>query len=147
MLLEDLGVTKDSFLALQDKEVAEARTIHDNIEHFRNVIWRHGLGRPFRLPYLIKQLQDLGLDLNNKNPEKPNIDTPFLKQIREVAMMDIMRDIKHSARILVPDSHLLVGIADEGPAYVKAGFENVYCLPPGSIYGEHTYPESFSDVS
>jgi RNA-dependent RNA polymerase len=55
-------------------------------------------------------------------------------------MMDIMRDIKHSARILVPDSHLLVGIADEGPAYVNAGFENVYCLAPGFIYGKFGNP-------
>lgn len=137
MLLEDLGVSKDAFLALQDKEVAEARTIHDSIDRFRSVLWRHGLGRPFRFSYLVKQLQDLDLEINNENPDKPNADTPFLKQVREVAMMDIMRDIKHSARILVPDSHLLVGIADEGPAYVNAGFENVYCLPPGFIYGKH----------
>ncbi|KAF9453025.1 RdRP-domain-containing protein [Macrolepiota fuliginosa MF-IS2] len=134
MLLEDLGVSKDAFLALQDEEVSKARTIHDSIDRFRSVLWGHGLGRPFRFSHLIKQLQDLGLEINNKDPGKPNIDTPFLRQVREVAMVDILRDIKHSARILVPDSHLLVGIADEGPAYVEAGFENVYCLPPGSVY-------------
>lgn len=141
MLLEDLGVSKDAFLALQDKEVAEARTIHDSVDRFHKVLYDHHLGRPFRFAWVVKQLQDLGLEISSKNPDKPNIDTPFLKQVRQVAMMDIMRDIKHSARILVPDSHLLVGIADEGPAYVKAGFENVYCLPPGSIYGKYAYRE------
>ncbi|KAJ3576204.1 hypothetical protein NP233_g613 [Leucocoprinus birnbaumii] len=134
MLLEDLGVSKEAFLALQDKEVTKARTIHDSIEHFRTVLWHHHLGRPFRFSWIIKQLQELGFEINDKDPNKPNIDTPFLKQIREVAMMDIMRDIKHSARILVPDSHLLVGVADEGPAYEKRGYENVYCLRPGQVY-------------
>ncbi|KAF5363416.1 hypothetical protein D9756_000381 [Leucocoprinus leucothites] len=134
MLLEDLGVSKDAFLTLQDNEVAEARTIHDNIERFRSVLWGHHLGRPFRFPWIIKQLQELGFEINGNDPSKPNIDTPFLKQVREVAMMDIMRDIKHSARILVPDSHLLVGVADEGPAYVKRGFEDVFCLRPGQVY-------------
>ncbi|KAF7775922.1 hypothetical protein Agabi119p4_4315 [Agaricus bisporus var. burnettii] len=134
MLLEDLGVNVDAFLTLQDKEVAKARTIHDSIDRFLSVISEHGLGRSFRFSYLVKQLQGLGLEINSKDPDKLNVDTPFLKQVREVAMMDVMRDIKHSARILVPDSHLLVGIADEGPAYVSAGFENVYCLPPGFIY-------------
>lgn len=136
MLLEDLGVNVDAFLTLQDKEVAKARTIHDSIDRFLSVISEHGLGRSFRFSYLVKQLQGLGLEINSKDPDKLNVDTPFLKQVREVAMMDVMRDIKHSARILVPDSHLLVGIADEGPAYVSAGFENVYCLPPGFIYGK-----------
>ncbi|KXN89587.1 putative RNA-dependent RNA polymerase 1 [Leucoagaricus sp. SymC.cos] len=134
MLLEDLNVSRDAFLALQDDEVAKARTIHDNIDCFRSVLWGHHLGRPFRFSWMIKQLQELGFEINNKNPEKPNIDSPFLKQVREVAMMDILRDIKHSARILVPDSHLLVGVADEGPAYQKHGFENVYCLRPGQVY-------------
>jgi RNA-dependent RNA polymerase len=142
MLLEDLGVNMDAFLALQDQEVAKARTIHDSIDRFLCVLQGHSLGRPFRFSYLIKQLQDLGVEINNKDPDKINVDTPFLKQVREVAMMDIMRDIKHSARILVPNSRLLVGIADEGPAYVKAGFENVYCLEPGFIYGKFKNPET-----
>jgi RNA-dependent RNA polymerase len=146
MLLEDLGVNKDDFLALQDTEVAKAKTIHDSIDHFRSVLWGHQLGRPFRFSWIIKQLQDLGFEINNKDPSKPNIDTPFLNQVREVAMIDIMRDIKHSARILVPDSHLLVGVADEGPAYEKRGFENVFCLRPGQVYGELTTWVSLNDL-
>jgi len=144
MLLEDLGVSQDAFLKLQDTQVSEARTIHDSIDRFRSVLSGHSLGRPFRFSWIIKKLQDLDLEINDKDPNKPNIDTPFLKQVREVAMMDIMRDIKHSARILVPDSHLLVGVADEGPAYIKRGFENVFCLEPGQVYGVFTLTDNLN---
>jgi RNA-dependent RNA polymerase len=50
-------------------------------------------------------------------------------------MNDVLRDIKHSARIPIPESYLLVGVADEGPAYKKAGLTNVYILPEGNIFG------------
>lgn len=52
-------------------------------------------------------------------------------------MTEILREIKHGARIPVPDSYLLVGVADEGPAYVgKPGYEKVHCLSEHEIYGQ-----------
>lgn len=134
MILEDRGVTKEVFLELQDAAVADARTIDESSTQFRTVLDSHGLGRSYRLSSILARLQDLELDLH-PGKQGPGIDNPFLRQLRQVAMTDVLRDIKHSARIPVPDSYLLVGVADEGPAYRDAGYDNVYVLPEGHIYG------------
>ncbi|RDB21068.1 putative RNA-dependent RNA polymerase 1 [Hypsizygus marmoreus] len=133
MLLEDLGVKRDSFIELQEKAVAEARTINDSSAQFRTVLNDHGLGRPYRLFHLLRRIEELGLELTPKN-RTPGFDTPFLRQVRQVSMLDALRDIKHSARIPIPESYLLVGVADEGPAYIALGEENVYTLPEGHIF-------------
>ncbi|KAF7337989.1 RNA-dependent RNA polymerase [Mycena venus] len=133
MALEDRGVRKAAFTKLQDIAVAAARTIDDSIEQFRAVLRDHALGSNFRLPFLLQRLKELGFDLKAKR-HTPGIDNEFFTQLRQVAMNDVLRDIKHSARIPIPESYLLVGVADEGPAYKKAGYSNVYELPPGKIY-------------
>jgi len=134
VVLEDQGVRIESFTELQENAVADARTIHDSCNNFRSVLDEHGLGRPYRLSHLLKRIEELGLDLTPGN-RIPSFDTPFFKQIREVSMLDVLRDIKHNARLRIPESYLLVGIADEGPAYQAAGKENVYSLPENRIYG------------
>jgi RNA-dependent RNA polymerase len=134
MVLEDLGVRQEAFVDLQEIAVAEARTIDDSAERFCSVLDAHGLGRPYRLSHLVKQIEALGLPLKPKN-HSPGFDTPFFQHVRQVAMTDVLRDIKHSARIPVPDSYLLVGVADEGPAYEETGHTNVYKLPEGHIFG------------
>jgi RNA-dependent RNA polymerase len=134
MALEDRGVRQGAFRKLQDLAVAAARTIDDSISQFRAVLRDHSLGNVFRLSFLLQRLEDLGLDLQAKH-RNPGIDNEFFRQLRQVAMNDVLRDIKHGARIPIPESHLLVGVADEGPAYRQAGYENVYELPPGKIYG------------
>lgn len=134
MLLEDLGVKKAEFQELQDAAVADARTIDASIDRFRAVIDSHGLCRSYRVSPILRHIQELQLELY-PGKSGPGIDTPFLKLLRWVGMSDVLRDIKHSARIPVPESYLLVGIADEGPAYIRDGFENVYHLKEGCIYG------------
>ncbi|KAF8969863.1 RNA dependent RNA polymerase-domain-containing protein [Flammula alnicola] len=135
MLLEDVGVRRDAFQTLQDAAVADAKTIDDSISHFCNVLSSHRLGSSYRLKEIMGRLQDhYNMELTS-NGGKIAIDSPFLQQIRQVAMTDVLRDIKHSARIPVPNSYLLVGVADEGPAYSgEPGYENVYCLGVGEIY-------------
>ncbi|KAJ7256500.1 RNA dependent RNA polymerase-domain-containing protein [Mycena haematopus] len=133
MALEDRGVRKVAFSKLQDNAVAAARTIHDSISQFRAVLRDHSLGNNFRLSFLLQKLEAMGLDLRSKH-RIPGVDNEFLRQIRQVAENAVLRDIKHSARIPIPESYLLVGVSDEGPAYKKAGYSNVYELPPGKIY-------------
>lgn len=137
MLLEDVGVRRNSFLELQDLAVADAKTIDDSISHFCNVLGPHRLGSAYRLREILFRLQDhYNMDLTS-NGRTVAVDNPFLRQLRQVTMTDILRDIKHSARIPVPQSYLLVGVSDEGPAYIgKQGFENIYCLQVGEVYGE-----------
>jgi RNA-dependent RNA polymerase len=48
-----------------------------------------------------------------------------------------LREVKFNARIPVPRSYQLVGVADEGLAYIEEGAneEDVFTLGPGRIYG------------
>ncbi len=138
MLLEDVGVRRDAFQELQDLAVADAKTMDDSISQFCSVLGAHRLGNAYGLRELLGRLRDrFNMDLKASAGKTIGIDNPFLRQIRQVTMTDILRDIKHGARIPIPDSYLLVGVADEGPAYAgKTGFENVYCLSVGEIYGK-----------
>ncbi|KAF6763917.1 RNA dependent RNA polymerase-domain-containing protein [Ephemerocybe angulata] len=140
MLLEDLGTRRDEFLKLQDIAIAEARTIDGGIKEFHRFLSGHGLGNSYRMPYLLGRLRGLGLDIN-PNSRSQTIDTPFLRLLRSVAITEVLRDIKHSARIPIPESYLLVGIADEGVAYEEAGYENVFKLEEGHIYACIQRPE------
>lgn len=135
MILEDRGVKMKDFMALQDMAVADARTIHDSLAQFRKVLRAHSLGSSYRLDFVIDQLAKLGLELNHLDHER-RLSNAFLTRVRHFAMTHVLRDIKHGARIPIPKSYLLVGVADEGPAYVNAGHKNVFVLPEGKIYGE-----------
>lgn len=146
MLLEDLGTRKEAFVKLQDIAVADARTIDGGIDELWRFISGHGLGNPFRLKWILQRFRDLGLDIRSSSKGQ-SIDTPFLRLLRSVAINDVLRDIKHSARIPIPESYLLVGIADEGVAYEKAGYQNVYTLPEGQIYGGMPIHQRLSSCS
>jgi RNA-dependent RNA polymerase len=139
MILEDRGVRLDAFLALQESAVADARRIDDSIDEFRSVLKAHALGSGYRLAHTLERISKLGLDLKSDDESKA-ADTLFLNRVRNFAKNHVLRDIKHSARIPVPNSWLLVGVADEGPAYVNEGYQNVFCLPAGKIYGTVLYP-------
>jgi RNA-dependent RNA polymerase len=134
MILEDRGVRRDSFMDLQASAVAEARKIDNSIDEFCSVLRSHSLGNSYRLIHTMERLGELGLDLRSPNKSKV-ADTPFLSRVRHFAKNHVLRDIKHSTRIPVPKSWLLVGVADEGPAYISEGVENVYCLSAGKIFG------------
>jgi RNA-dependent RNA polymerase len=135
MVLEGLGVRIDNFVELQEQAVAAARTIDDSGEQFREVLNENSLGRPYRLSQILQHFEDLGLVMHPREGNGPCYDTPFIKQIRQISMLGILREIKHNARIPIPESHLLVGVADEGVAYEGAGMKNVYTLKEAEIYG------------
>ncbi|TFK54621.1 RdRP-domain-containing protein [Heliocybe sulcata] len=134
MILEDRGVRRDSFLKLQNRAVADVMMSGDSIELFRKLLEGHGLGRAYRLSHILQGLHDLGYEFNNLEADRKKLENPFLTRIRHYSRNHILRDIKHGARIPIPDSWCLPGIADEGPAYVAAGYENVYCLKKNQIY-------------
>lgn len=138
MVLEDLGVKRENFEKLQDEAVADVKTIHTSVEAFCDILTTHSIGHRFHLSYTLKRLKEkYGLDLHTQN-DVPGIDTQFLQQIREVAMVSVLKEIKHRARIPVPEGYLLVGVADEGPAYEKNGYKDVFTLKEGQIYGQWT---------
>jgi RNA-dependent RNA polymerase len=148
MVLEDRGVPSKNFMELQEDAVAAAWKIDDTIEEFRAILRSHGLGNGYRLAHTMQRLHELGLDLKLSDPAKV-VDNTFLNRVRKFAKNHVLRDIKHGARIPVPNSWLLVGVADEGPAYKKAGLDNVFCLPAGKIFGAlhvQPAPTSPSDI-
>ncbi|KAH7908760.1 RNA dependent RNA polymerase-domain-containing protein [Hygrophoropsis aurantiaca] len=140
MVLEDRGAKLDAFMTLQDMAVADARMAHDSIERFTNVLDANKLGHNFSLSTTLKRLATLGLDLKPTRLQKP-IDNPFLARLRACAINHVLRGIKHSARIPIPNSYMLVGVADEGNAYIKAGYTDVYTLAPGKIFACVQNPE------
>lgn len=136
MILENLAVKMKSFMDLQDMAVADARTINDSLLRFQHILKSHSLGGTYRLISLADRLMKIGLGIGHS---AHNIDDPFFSRVRHVAMFHVLRDIKHGARIPIPNSFHLVGVPDEGPAYMgKPGFDNVYCLSFGKIFGKCT---------
>ena len=138
MLLEDVGARKESFLSLQDLAVKRARTIHDSISQFNDVLASHTLGEGYRLRHIMERLHvRYNMDFKSDGRRTVSMDNPFFSQLRQIAMNDVLRGIKHSARIPIPNSYLLVGVADEGPAYeAAAGYTNIFKLNEFEIYGE-----------
>lgn len=129
MLLEDVGVRKEAFMALQHNAVASARTIDESLEKFESIISEHKMGTAFELRQVLEHLRTpYKMDLNS-------MDNPFFRKLRRVATNDILRDIKHHARIPVSRSYVLVGVADEGPAYERRGKKDVFCLNEGEVFG------------
>ncbi|KAF7295512.1 RNA-dependent RNA polymerase [Mycena indigotica] len=121
MALEDRNVRQEAFIKLQNLAVADARTIDDGIAQFRKILRDHSLGGPYRLVFILDRLEKLGLDLKSKTANA--------------------RHRQSVVRRTASESYLLVGVADEGPAYKREGLENVYVLPPGKIYACIQRPE------
>ncbi|KAK0463788.1 RNA dependent RNA polymerase-domain-containing protein [Desarmillaria tabescens] len=133
MILEDKQVRRDSLQELQDNAVADILTADDSMASFIAILKDHSLGSQYRLSYILEKISALGFDLHPQG-RTPSIDTPFLEQLRQVTKIDLLREIKHSARIKIPESYLLVGVPDEGPAYEQNGYKDVFTLKQNEIY-------------
>jgi RNA-dependent RNA polymerase len=137
MVLEDRGVDKETFMALQERAKASIYLSSDSLEHFSHLIGRHNLGGKFYLAFILEQLSKLGLDFKD-GTDKKAIESAFFERLLSFSMNHSLRDVKFKARIPVPYSYQLVGVADEGQAYIEEGIANkddVYTLEPGRIYG------------
>lgn len=134
MVLEDRGAPKEVFMKLQADAVANARMAHDSAALYSKLLESHHLCYNYRLAEILKRLNALGLELK-PNHLQQSLDTPFLARLRSCAINHVLRGVKHEARIPIPNSYMLVGVADEGPAYAKKGVKNLYCLPQGKIFG------------
>ncbi|KAI6030049.1 RNA dependent RNA polymerase-domain-containing protein [Pisolithus marmoratus] len=133
MVLEDRGVPIQVFLELQEQAVSNTRRADESVSMFVDLLEDHKLCKDFWVPDTLRRLNSSGSELNPSQMQPP-LDTPFLSRLRSYAINHVLRDIKYHARVPVPDSYMLPGIADEGPAHVKRGLPNVYCLPQGKIF-------------
>ena len=136
MALEDRGVEKDTFMDLQEMAKAKIYLSSDSLEKFRELLRDHGLGGKYHLGFIIEQLLKVGLDFKDGNNKKA-IKSAFFERLLRFSIHHSLRAVKYKARIPVPKSYQLVGVADEGRAYINEGVneDEVFTLKPGTIYG------------
>jgi RNA-dependent RNA polymerase len=137
MALEDRGVEKETFIALQERAKASIYLSSDSLECFSRLLMKHNLGGQFHLTFILSKLSKLGLDFKD-GIDKKAIECAFFERLLRFSMNDSLREVKFKARIPVPYSYQLVGVADEGQAYIEEGIadeDDVYTLGPGEIYG------------
>jgi len=136
MALEDRGVRKEAFFDLLEQAKANIYLSGASLDRFSEQLRDHNLGGQYRLAFILEQLSKLGLDFKNK-VNKTAIGRRFFESLLRYSMNHCLREVKYKARIPVPKSYQLVGVADEGRAYINEGLneEDVYTLKPGFIYG------------
>jgi RNA-dependent RNA polymerase len=103
MLLEGLGVKYEAFKSFQDRAVTEVDSATKSLSGAAWMFERHGLGSSFRLPSVMLNLSQLGV-------ETP--DDPFFSRMMDYAVHHVLRDLKDYARIPIPGAWTLVGVAD-----------------------------------
>lgn len=104
MLLEGLGARYDVLQGYQDKAVADAQEATRSLQQAADLLEAHGIGSSFRLSSTMLNLSKLGIDTIRGDP--------FYDRLLRVAVYHILRDLKNSARIPVPNAWTLVGVAD-----------------------------------
>jgi RNA-dependent RNA polymerase len=145
MALEDRGVNKQTFIDLQEKAKAEIYQSSDSLEDFSGQLMKHNQGGKFRLGFIFEQLHKLGLAFMD-GKDKKAVENAFFGRLLRFSMNHSLREVKFKARIPVPKSYQLVGVADEGQAYINEGVDkdDVFTLGPGKIYG--TFLRGFAVV-
>ena len=136
MALEDLGVRKQTFVDLQEEAKARIYLAGDSLKIFVGLLRSQSLGGQFHLAFVLEQLIKLGLDFRD-HLDKDAIGSAFLGRLVRDSMNHSLRQMKFKARIPVPRSYHLVGVADEGRAYINEGAQpdKVFTLGEKQIYG------------
>jgi RNA-dependent RNA polymerase len=137
MVLEDRGVDKEVFIELQELAKMRVYTARDSLPNFRLFLKNNNLGAKFHLPFIIEQLYNLGLDFSESDSRRA-LGSELMGRLLRYGINNVLRNIKHRARIPVPHSYQLVGVADEGATYITEGGlkeEEVFTLKSGFIYG------------
>lgn len=117
MVLETLGVPIQVFRTLQTAIVGDIKIATFETKSSAKLLETYGLGTAFRVPSVLHHLKKLGMDA-------PPPDAFFDRGIHYAAN-DALRGLKHKARIPVPSSYTLVGVAD-----------TYNILKEGEIFGE-----------
>ena len=136
MALEDRGVKKQAFIDLQEQAKAKIYLSSDSLKNFTQQLRDHNMGGQYHLAFILDQLNNLGLDFRD-GINKTAIGKRFFESLLRYSMNHSLREVKFKARIPVPKSYQLVGVADEGRAYIDEGLkeEDVFTLKPGLIFG------------
>jgi RNA-dependent RNA polymerase len=136
MALEDRGVTKDTFIELQELAKQHVYTAQDSILSFHLFSRQNNLGGKYHLGFVLECLDLLGLDIT-ATAGKRVIGNALFARLLRYSINSVLRNMKHRARIPVPNSFQLVGVADEGQMYIQEGMDpkDVFTLKPTQIFG------------
>ena len=114
-ILEDLGVSEQPLIALQQEEVDELRATAQSPIRAANFLEKANLATSAMIPTLVRTLVRLGLNF---------LHDQFLRQMIELSVLVKLRELKYRARIHVPLGFTLHGIMDE-TGFLREG--EVYC--------------------
>jgi RNA-dependent RNA polymerase len=109
MLLGGLGVETHVFLQLQRNTVEQTISAAKDIGATASLIEALGLGSAFHLPSVLHSLKNLQLDFAY---DANSMLTPFWMRILDGFVHHALRELKSHARIPLPGSWTLIGVAD-----------------------------------
>ena len=140
-ILEDRGVPPEAFVRLQEMSVAEARTTYSSLIQSSKLMRSYKLGDAYGISRTFQGLKSLGLDFSCSDDTTKVVKSSFLRSIVHCSVNTILQDVKYGARIRVPESWKLVGVADEGPAYEAQGVKDVYRLQ--EVFGGNAVSDEY----
>ncbi|KAI0284855.1 RNA dependent RNA polymerase-domain-containing protein, partial [Russula brevipes] len=94
------------------------------------------IARVFDYPNPVHLNRPAVMALEDQGTDKSAVKSAFFEKLLRFSINHSLREVKYKARIPVPHSYQLVGVADEGQAYIKEGAreEDVFTLGEGRIY-------------
>ncbi|KAI0719267.1 RdRP-domain-containing protein [Cerioporus squamosus] len=142
-VLEDLGVHKVHFIRLQEEAKRDTVTASDTMADMVKLFKHHDLGNVFGLSFILKYLESAGVGTRKEagKGKAYTLENDFIRQLVKFGQTHVLREFKHEARIPIKDAHQLVGVVDEGPAWLAAGMKDVFCLQEGQIFACVQNPE------
>jgi hypothetical protein len=139
-ILEFLAVTPENLLKFQKAALDDIGKCRDSMKGFLNTLRTHDLGKGFSLGQTLKNL--LQLTSTSNEGQQTGLDSstvfgPFVRSLVDYAVVHTLREIKYKARIPIPNSYHLVGVADEGWRLYKQhrGQRKVRVLKDRQIFG------------
>lgn len=120
MILDHLGVEHEVVMNAQYQVLMEAsRACTIALDSLARIVEEYGLGRPFKFHRLLLHLIKGGLHYRDLFQDSRPA-TKFFERVGDTILVHLKRDVKHRARIPIPNSYTLVGVADIHE-YLKPG--------------------------
>ncbi|KAI0749297.1 RdRP-domain-containing protein [Daedaleopsis nitida] len=133
-VLEDRGVESSALLELQNLAKNDVVTATDTMEGTVALLKKYDLGNVFGLRWIMQHLAEADMGMQRSERKKHTLDNKFIRRTLEFAQMHCLAEFKNKGRVPIGDAHQLVGVVDEGPAWVAAGVKDTFCLKTGEIF-------------
>jgi len=112
MILDHLSVDHEAIVSAQYQVLMDAsRACTIALGSLARIVEQYGLGRPFKFNRLLCHLIKGGLHYRDLFQDSRPA-TKFFERVGDAILVHLKRDVKHRARIPLPNSYTLVGVAD-----------------------------------